>query len=290
MSVNRVRLGFLSLTGVSDTGDDRAYLEWHAMDHMPEQYSLPGMLNGQRWRSTAACRRERAAEHDDLAPVENAVCYLLGDPPVPTLEDFMALGQTLADLGRYPEVIPSRFLGAFEVLEARAARRVLVSDEVVPWRPNRGIYLIVERITDRAGATGFLRDVHCQGIPDLLDVPGVAGAWWFGTTPRYRHPTFTKGNFRTTICYLDDEPAVVAAPGGRGPLGRQRARAVAGRAVRVGHPMELATIPGRTGGLTWSSVCGFPTSVPWPVASSSASSALLPRRLVSARCGRSTTW
>ena len=209
--MNRVRLAFLSLTGTSETGDDAGYLEWHAMDHMPEQYSLPGMLNGQRWRSTPRCRQERAAQHDDLVPVENAVCYLIGDPPTPTLEDFIALGRTLADVGRYPQVIPSRFLGAFELLEARAARRVLVSDEVVPWRPNRGIYLIVERLTDPSAAGQFLREVHLRQIPALLDVPGVAGVWWFGTTPRYRHPTFTKGNFRATICYLDDDPAAVAA-------------------------------------------------------------------------------
>lgn len=209
--MNRVRLGFLSLTGTSPSGNDAAYLEWHAMDHLPEQYALPGMLNGQRWRSTPSCRAERAAAADWLDEVENVVCYLMGDPPVPTLDDFMALGRTLANLGRYPEVIPSRFLGGFELLGAHAAPRVLVSDEVMPWRPNEGIYLIIERLTDRSAADAHLQRIHREEIPALLEVPGVAGVWWFGTSPRYRHPTFTEGDFRVSVCYLDAEPAAVAA-------------------------------------------------------------------------------
>ena len=47
--MNRVKVGFFSLTDHSDDGDDRPYLEWHQLDHMPEQYQLPGLVAGQRW-------------------------------------------------------------------------------------------------------------------------------------------------------------------------------------------------------------------------------------------------
>ena len=50
--MNRVKVGFFSLSHASPSGDDRPYLEWHQMDHMPEQYQLPGMILGQRWAST----------------------------------------------------------------------------------------------------------------------------------------------------------------------------------------------------------------------------------------------
>lgn len=209
--MNRIRLAVFSLTGNAPSGDDASYLEWHALDHMPEQYSLPGVAKAQRWKSTPACRQQRAAEHESVAAVENVVSYLMGEPAVATLEEFMALGKTLADLGRFPEAIPSRFLGGFELLGAHASPRVLVSDEVVPWRPNLGLYLLIERIVDRAGAGAFLQRVHAEHIPSLLEVPGVAGVWWFGTTPRYRHPTFSVGNFRVTACYLDGPPVEVAA-------------------------------------------------------------------------------
>ena len=51
--MNRVKVGFFSLSNGSTTGDDRPYLGWHQLDHMPEQYQLPGMVLGQRWASTA---------------------------------------------------------------------------------------------------------------------------------------------------------------------------------------------------------------------------------------------
>ena len=35
-----VRLCVLSLSARSPDGDDAAYIEWHSLDHLPEQYSL----------------------------------------------------------------------------------------------------------------------------------------------------------------------------------------------------------------------------------------------------------
>jgi hypothetical protein len=40
-------------------------------------------------------------------------------------------------------------------------------------------------------------------------VSGVAGAWTFATTPAIRRPMFTDGDYRMTVCYLDDHPATV---------------------------------------------------------------------------------
>ena len=50
------------------------------MEHLPEQYSVEVIKNGQRWRSTPRCRAQRSAEHEVLAPVENVISYLLGYP------------------------------------------------------------------------------------------------------------------------------------------------------------------------------------------------------------------
>ena len=51
--------------------------------------------------------------------------------------------------------------------------------------------------------------MHVELLPDLVSVPGVAGAWTFGTTPSIRRPMFTDGDYRMTVCYLDDDPATV---------------------------------------------------------------------------------
>jgi hypothetical protein len=207
--VNRVKVGFFSLSHHSPTGDDRPYLEWHQLDHMPEQYALPGLLLGQRWASTPACRSARAAEVDEWSLVEHVVCYLMGNPVGETIDEFLTLGRHLAELGRFPHALPSQYRGGLRLLEGLAAPRVLISSEVVPFRPHRGIYLIVEEPTDRPAQDAAIQRMHVEFLPSLVSVPGVAGAWTFATTPSIRRPMFSDGDYRMTVCYLDDDPATV---------------------------------------------------------------------------------
>jgi hypothetical protein len=208
--LNRVKVGFFSLSHHSPTGDDRPYLEWHQLDHMPEQYQLPGLILGQRWASTPACRAARAAEDGDWSQVEHVVCYLMGNPVDETIDEFLTLGRHLAELGRFPRSLPSQYRGGLRLLEAHAAPRALISPEVVPFRPHRGVYLIVEAPTDPAAQDEYLRQRHIELLPELVSAPGVAGAWSYATTPSIRRPMFTDGQFRMTVCYLDEDPATVA--------------------------------------------------------------------------------
>jgi hypothetical protein len=207
--MNRVKVGFFSLTERSESGDDRPYLRWHQLDHMPEQYQLPGLILGQRWASTPACRAVRAVEAGPWSQVEHVVCYLMGNPVDETIDEFLTLGRHLAELGRFSAALPSRFRGGLRLLETEAAPRVLISPAVVPFRPHRGIYLIVEAINDRSGQDAFLQRMHVDVLAQLIGVPGVAGAWTFATTPAIRRPMFTEGDYRMTVCYLDDDPVAV---------------------------------------------------------------------------------
>jgi hypothetical protein len=105
--VNRVKVGFFSLSdrGESDEdADDGAYLAWHQLDHMPEQYQLPGVVHGQRWVSNEACRAARVAASGVFEHVHHVVLYLMGDPVEQTL-DFFDLGSRLAQLGRFPGAV-----------------------------------------------------------------------------------------------------------------------------------------------------------------------------------------
>jgi hypothetical protein len=212
--MNKIRIGVFSLSHHAPSGDDRPYLEWHQLDHMPEQYLLPGLLFGQRWATTPACQAARAAEVGDWAKVANAVCYLMGNPVDETLDEFLTLGRTLAEMGRFSQSLPSQFLAGLRLLHAQAAPRALISDDVVPFRPNKGIYLIVEELDGAAGPQAqdaHLQRIHTEVLPELVTVPGVAGALAFGTSPAIRRPTFTPGAFRITACYLDEDPATVGA-------------------------------------------------------------------------------
>jgi len=207
--MNRVKAGFFSLSHHATSGDDRADLDWHQLDHMPEQYQLPGLVAGQRWAASRACREARAAEDGDWSLVEHVVLYLMGNPLDETIDEFLRLGRHLAELGRFSLSLPSHYRGALRLLETLAAPRALVSSEVVPFRPHRGVELIVEEVDEDAPQDDFLQRMHVDILPGLVSVDGVAGAWSFGTTPSIRRPMFTGGRYRMTVCYLDDEPSVV---------------------------------------------------------------------------------
>jgi hypothetical protein len=206
----RVKAGVFSLSGSSETGNDAPYLRWHALDHLPEQYQIPGVLHGQRWVSTPACRAARAAERERFGTVNHVVQYLFGDPVQQALEEFAELGPRLASLGRFPERLPSVLVGPFHFLEGFASAAALVSPEVVPFRPNRGVYLIVERPADPARADPVQLRWQRDHVAALLDVPGVAGLWLFAGSSYYTHPRWDVGQHRIAACYLDDEPAKVA--------------------------------------------------------------------------------
>jgi hypothetical protein len=207
--MNKIKVGFFSLSRWAADGDDRAYLEWHQLDHMPEQYQLPGLLLGQRWASTPACEKARAAAVDDWAETAHVVCYLMGNPVEETLDEFFTLGRALAEKGRMARSLPSQYLAGLRLLEAQAAPRTLVSSDVVPYRPHQGVYLIVEEPTGEATQDDYLQQLHTDVLPTLVSVDGVAGALTFGTTPAIRRPAFSTGRYRITTCYLDADPATV---------------------------------------------------------------------------------
>ena len=49
-----VAAAVVSMSQRHPDGQDAAYLEWHMLDHLPEQYRLRGLRHGQRWVSTPA--------------------------------------------------------------------------------------------------------------------------------------------------------------------------------------------------------------------------------------------
>jgi hypothetical protein len=213
---NRAQMGVFSLARRSPTGHDADYLAWHLLDHQPEQYRIDGVLKGQRWVSTPACRAARrpcsgpaAARFDG---VDHVTHYLFGRPvgapgdsPLDdALDDFLALGAELAGLDRYPARLPSVMLANFEVESVAAAPRVRVSPEAIPFRPHRGVYLVLEPPAPRDPP-----GERAQDLAGLVAVDGVAGAWRFAPGTR-RPDRFDAAGLAVTLCYLDGDPAAVA--------------------------------------------------------------------------------
>jgi hypothetical protein len=238
--MGRVRAGVFSLSERSAAGNDAPYLRWHALDHMPEQFQIPGVLWAQRFASTPDCRAVRAAERERFREVDHVVQYLFGDPVQQALEDFAELGPRLEVLGRFPERLPSVLVGPFQFLEGFASGPGTVSPEVVPMRPNRGAYLIVERPADPQHNDHVALHWTREQVQSVLEVPGVAGFWLFAAGTYYRHPRWDVGRLRVAIAYLDEEPAKVG----------ERLRPVVQRRLSAGPVEPLLAAP-------------FETVVPW---------------------------
>lgn len=179
-------LGFFSFTEVTDPAAHRAYNEWHQFDHLPEQFTLDGVLFGQRWVCTPQCREASVAVSPLLSPCQYMTLYLLRDADV--LTGFAALATRLRSEDRFFALRHSHLSGPFRVTERRVSPHVKVSGEAVPFRPSEGVYVIVGPPVDAAA---------------LVAQEGVAGAWGFvGDTGRHITVAFVDGDLAGTAALL----------------------------------------------------------------------------------------
>jgi hypothetical protein len=206
----RVQAGFFSFTPGSPPDDDGSYLRWHLLDHMPEQYQIPGIVHALRWIADGDYPDHRVAAHGPLGEIGNVMHYLISDPVKETFAEFATLGRTLRENGRFPVIRPSLQVAGMQLLQWYAAPRALISPEVVPFRPHRGIVLIVEEPTDAAAGRPdeWLQWLRAEHYPALLATPGTAGAWTFGATTAWNPvPRAWRTDLQyITVVYLDGDP------------------------------------------------------------------------------------
>jgi hypothetical protein len=110
-------------------------------------------------------------------------------------------------------------MGFFVPVKGYSAPHALVSPDVLPYRPNRGVHVTLTRVDDPLGHDAHLmyRWYDRVRIPDLLGVPGVAGAWTFSLHQPTR-PSWQEGGaqpwsaheLRLRLLYLDGDPLEVA--------------------------------------------------------------------------------
>jgi hypothetical protein len=218
--VIRVRAAFFSFTPPAPPDDDGSYLRWHLLDHMPEQYQLPGIQLALRYIADPQYQQSRIAGEGPLADIGNVVNYFVGDPVQQTHDDFMQLGTRLAQVGRFPEFRSVLQVRMPALVRWYAAPQALISAEVVPFRPHRGVIVIVEESTGD-DIHGWLQWLHTEHYPSLLEVPGVAGAWMYGDTTTWKLSPAAQGDPQhTTVIYLDENP--LATSNALRPLVEQR--------------------------------------------------------------------
>ncbi len=196
----KVTTGFFSFTEVTDPAEHHSYNEWHQLDHMPEQFPLAGIAYGQRWVWPPARRTSSQVHGSALATppfdrVHYVTLYLMQEPLDETLTEFLEWGKELGRRGRFHRHRTAHLSGPFSLVETRAATRVLVSAEAVPYRPHRGIRVVVE--------PAELASSEPTDPSALCDVEGVAGVWQFETDPRFDAHVWNTGGRRITVAWID---------------------------------------------------------------------------------------
>ena len=184
---------FISLSERDPDGRDAEYIEWHTLDHRPEQYRVAGIRNAMRLTSTPACRAARAAQEPPFDKLDHVQTYQFASQA--SMPAFTELGAALDRGGRMAHRLPS--LGYIMGTRAgmKAAPRAAAGADVLPWRPSLGVYLVVEQ---------------GHASPEaLIDLPGVAGVWWFHGLPSAGVAGDSAGR-QVTYCYLDRDPVECA--------------------------------------------------------------------------------
>jgi hypothetical protein len=210
--VLRAKGAFFSFTEPVPPDKAADYFRWHALDHMVEQFQLSGIVHAQRWIADGALRDNQITADGRWTNLGSTMNYLVGDPAQQTIEDFMELGPRLREVGRLPYLPPSLGLRMLALLRWYSSPAALVSPEVVPWRPHRGVMLIVEEPTDPTAAVtqqldAWLQWLHTDHVGPLLEVPGAAGAWMYGSTQTWKLPNgVVRDPVYITVVYLDQDP------------------------------------------------------------------------------------
>ncbi|MFP1153644.1 hypothetical protein ACK280_16240 [Mycobacterium sherrisii] len=216
-------LTFFSFVALDNSEPDlhRRYNEWHQLDHRPENLALPGIAWGDRWARTAECRADSITDSEQ-ADTDYIAMYWFRDPVAQAVREWEQLGVDSFQWGRGPMIpgVRRTLLAFFRPVKGYAAASSLVSAAVIPYRPNRGLHLTMTRFAEPLGA-----DTHENHrwedrtlIPELLDIPGVAGAWTFsldrhqddGLGLRRVGAADSQGALRIRLLYLDDDPILTS--------------------------------------------------------------------------------
>jgi hypothetical protein len=216
--------GFFSFTELTDLRAHTVYNEWHQLDHMPEQMPLPGIAHGERWVLSPRCRAELFAADDHLARTHYLTLYSMTAPIDAALESFYERADELHREGRFFDRRRAIAAGPLDVREKRVSPRLPLTADALPYRPNRGVYVIAQR---PVGASGSRADRPALRIDALLAIPGVAGVWSFGPFADLEEteaagfgearrdagkPLAAEGRLEAdvVVCYLDEDPVAVS--------------------------------------------------------------------------------
>ena len=140
---------YTSLSKRHPDGLDADYLEWHSLDHRPEQHRLAQLRASFRMVSTPVCRAARAASHERYDEADHLQTYFFTD--LSAMKSFNELNTALRNAGRAPYLLPLVERGVYRVDGIAAAPRIKVGADVLLWWSAKGVYFMIERGGDSRG-------------------------------------------------------------------------------------------------------------------------------------------
>lgn len=187
------------------------YLNWHVFEHMPEQFLAENIFWGQRFVATPACIEASAVRTSEVGKAQHLQNYIFEDPDL-AWKEIHDIGHTLRGRGRdRPGAAPTmRFFGTVLLARTYAAARTMLSPEAIAFRPNHGIYLIVESEGDDLTTDNWVAEQHIHAT-EILELPSAAGMRCYSSRGVGRGPgeaaQYLPGpNCRITAIYLDGDP------------------------------------------------------------------------------------
>ena len=227
--MNKFKIGFFSFTEITDPDEHHSYNEWHSSTTCPSSIPIPGIVYGQRWVSTPACRAARAVSEPPLDAVHYLTCYLMTEPVEETLREFYEHGARAAassagSTGTDVRCCPDRSA----CCDGAAADRVLISRRVgaVPSAPRH-----LRRRRERRGAADDCARTRRHSMARAPVWPGC------GPSVPARRRTRTRGSRATSASLW---PGSTTDPN----RGRRRSRADRtgiGPSVTFAGPFETIT-------------------------------------------------
>ena len=219
------RKSFFSFVELTDPSRHYEYNEYHQLDHRPSNLALPGVVWGDRWVRTPANGQASTGTDDRLRATQYVAMYWFAEPLDRSVPEWQELGERAFQWGRKPDTDwTRRKVGMFVPLKGYVADRVRVSEDVLPFRPVRGMHVTVTEIAEpHVGATEEVyRWYDRVRLPQLVSCESVAGAWTFyseWTAFGSKEDRDTLAKHRITLLYLDGDPDAFVAERSHLPSG-----------------------------------------------------------------------
>src|SRR5215469_3426879 len=141
--------GFFSFVRLTDRSKHRIYNEYHQLDHRPANLALRSVVWGDRWVRSPDCAAETRAGSGFLGEIEYVAMYWFADPVDESIKEWRQLGERAFQWGRKPDTDwAEREVGYFIPLKGYVKPRTLVSPDVLPFRPVRGMNISVSLIKE----------------------------------------------------------------------------------------------------------------------------------------------